>query len=304
MQLPYFFHIGGMRTASTYLQNIFQTSPDIHLVLKSRFFSYDPYYFRGGYRDQVHSSFAKKARSIVDSDENYSLGRFKTRLIRYLDNDFNFRSELKSISHDLEKMADRLYDTVPEAKILMVIREQADWLKSVYKHDVYHFGVDVSFHDFMKSDLGQSYLNAGDYNRIWKIYVDRFGLSHVKFFLFEDLRVNEELFLRHISEYLGCRLDYPNLIGKSAKNVSPGDLHTRLLSIVNKLGRSEPGFKEYRHYYWLRTIVGKIFQEREWRVDLVRKSDTRFIKDHYRVGNSLLAREIGLESRMKEEGYF
>ena len=175
---PLFFHIGWMRTGTTFLQGAFGQHDKINLSLKNRFFSYDPLFFKGTayYQNEIILSGQSEQHYInVDSDENYAMGRFKTHLREKDTAAWNHKSELSFISHDIDEMIVRMKDSAPDAKIFGVIRKQPSWFESVYKHDVYHFGLDQSFEDFYASDLGKSYQEAAYYGTVYQKFTDAFG---------------------------------------------------------------------------------------------------------------------------------
>lgn len=293
-----------MRTGSTFLQTLFDQNANIHHVLKSRFFSYDPYYFSGKeYLESILSSKNTSSSIIIDSDENYSLGRFKTKLISYNDADFSFQKELQCINHDITEMADRLYRTVPFAKIVMIIREQRAWLKSVYKHDVYHYGLTMDFNSFLLSKLGKDYLNAGDYLNIWKIYASRFGKENVKFLLFEDLVKDKNGFFSTLETFLGVQFDKKH-IQNEPKNQNYSDRLTWIMTTINLLSQKEVDKKERRLYYLLRRLVLNYFKNTKSKDFFPNNRDARFIHNYFGEGNKLLAEKLGFEIRMQEEGYY
>lgn len=297
-----FCHIGCMRTASTYLQEMFANHGDINLLLKTRFFSYDPFFNEGvGF---LKKHIGSDSGIIIDSDENYSLGRFKNELIKYSDEDFNFKKEIFVISHDIEKMAERIYSVYPNGKIFFIIRKQKDWIQSVYKHDIQHFGIDSGFDDFIKSDLGQSYLLAGNYNNMYFQYCKLFGESNVKVFFFEDLKKDEDLFLSSLSTYLGVSL---STVDGLKKNEAKSDSFLKVNRLINKLSQKNPQKVENRLYYLLRSFLtrnNRLINGLMKRHNLISNDALDSFQSHFNDSNRALAESMNEEKKMKDFGYF
>jgi len=298
-------HIGCMRCASTHLQALFNEDPRIALMLKTRFFSYNPYYGKGfEYLNKV-LSIDEKQEIIIDSDENYSLGRFKHRLINYADKDFSYRKELSVIYHDIFSMAERIKSIYPNASILMVIRNQADWIKSVYKHDIQHFGIDSDFESFLKSDLGIAYKQAADFNNLHSVYSSLFGRDNVKVLLFENIRNYRNLFYKNLSEAVGLSLSPIDLNGKG-KNASRSDSLIYFQRILNKISQHDPDKKERKLYYYPKVLLSwseKIIKN-NFKRELVTAKQTQTFKNEFVESNKALAREIQLHDQMEQSGYF
>ncbi|HEY9210957.1 MAG TPA: sulfotransferase domain-containing protein [Methylotenera sp.] len=242
-------HIGGMRTGSTFLQSIFAGHSQINLNLKSRYFSYDPYF----YQKYNYIRWLSGSQNIIniDSDENYSLGRFKSLLLDR--KTVAIKSELEIISHDLVMMADRLKTTYPNAKILMVIREQTKWIQSVYKHDIQHFGLDIKFDKFLESELGKSYINAADYFQTYNIYANLFGKDNVKLFLFEDLQENPQQFLDELFKFIGVNNESRIDLRRENQNLNNATLY--LLRFLNRFSQKSLNKSEYKFFIYLRKVL-------------------------------------------------
>lgn len=295
-------HIGAMRTASTYLQDLFNDHSEIHQILKSRFFSYNPYFEKG--KDFLNEYLNTSKQLIVDSDENYSLGRFKNRLISHQDADFSFKNELFHLSHDLEKMAQRIHQTYPKAEILMIIRNQKQWIESVYKHDIQHFGVSENFNDFIESELGDSYKQAGDFYNLYQIYASLFGSDKVKVMLFEDIRKKQDFFFQDLSKFLGVILQ-PKLSAK--KNEARSDKLIRINRYINRFAQKKKDRKEKKIYYKLRSFMikgGNSFSSLVSSKKMMSDTELNDFSRNYINSNKKLAKLIDKEAEMGQYGYY
>lgn len=304
-----FFHIGWMRTASTFLQDLFRTQESVEISLKNRFFSYDQYYSKGSdyYYNNVLPPLRKNAL-IIDSDENYSMGRFKRELINRNDNDFNYKAELQVVYHDIDEMVKRLKSTVHDAKILGIIRNQVDWFESVYIHDVYHYGLDKKFSEFLDSELGIAYQKAADYNNVFETFEKHFGKENVKLLLFEDLKYQRVNFFNSISEFIGCKLDLSRTKNlRKNINIKPGWVNT--YRRINKLSQKKLHRKEKTVYNIIRKVFNILvnkFPDLQWsnKDNILSPHNKELIKNKYLEDNLKLAHKMDRHNDMKNYGYF
>jgi Sulfotransferase family len=82
----------------------------------------------------------------------------------------------------------RLNKVYPGAKVLLLIREQADWLHSAYKHFIRRLPDGRRrFVDFCATPQGIVCLQAGHFDRTISAYVDVFGPARVHALRFEDI---------------------------------------------------------------------------------------------------------------------
>lgn len=294
-------HIGGMRTASTFLQNIFANHSQINLNLKSRFFSYDPYFYE---RNDYLNWLSDSCKVInIDSDENYSLSRFKSILLDRKTT--SLKSELDVISHDQIKMANRLKLIYPDAKVIMVIREQKKWIQSVYKHDIQHFGLDSNFSDFLESELGNSYIDAGDYFQIYSLYANLLGKANVKLFLFEHLQEDPYQFLKALFNFIG--LDYDDMERIERKNVNYSNATIYLLRILNSFSEKSFNKPEKKFFLFLRRIIS--LSNRALSLIPIDNSlifddiSLDYLAKRYKQSNLNLLKLGFLESDLKKYGY-
>lgn len=293
-------HLGAMRSGSTFLQNKFASDPRFNLKLKSRYFSYDPYY-----SDNEPLDCEDNGGILIDSDENYSLGRFKSKLLDYRSNDFNVKSELNVISHDLPKMASRIKETYQTARLLLVMRQQGDWLSSVYKHDLQHFGLTGCFSSFIQSELGSAYLRAGDFNQTYNLFATHFDRTSLKLMFFEDLKENEEKFLHDVYEFIG--VDYFNAPAeKISKNAAMKEPTLYLLRLLNLISEPRLGHSERRLYYYLRAKLFKFSSAVNNTIPSVRvvnPTEIETIRSKFFVSNKKLIEHGVSEDKLRQYGY-
>jgi hypothetical protein len=301
-----FIHFGWMRTGTTLLQEYFKESENIRESIKNRFYSFDPYFEKGKsfYEQKFLNNEIDQFDIVIDSDENYSLGRFKTKLISFKDADFYIKKELEVVYHDIPNMVKRLNLILPEAKVFGVIRKQDEWLKSIYKHDIQHFGIDVTFKRFLNSKLGNDYLRSGNYFEVYSLLSKYFGSHNVKIFLFEDLVSKPDSFAKELSSFLGVKIDENFL--KKRSNESINECTLVFLRLVNKIAKRNSIKGESKFYWLFRNLVLKysLVISKVFTFELFGNESTNLILDSYKLSNKNLALEIGKEMEMKTYGYY
>ncbi len=308
---PVFFHIGWMRTGTTFFQGLFSYDSNINLSLKNRFFSYDPYYKQGKeyYKNNIMLSHQSTRHLVnIDSDENYSMGRFKTLLREKQHKPYNHKSEQTFIQHDIPEMIARMKACAPDAKIFGVVRKQPQWFESVYKHDVYHFGVEQNFKQFYNSPLGTAYQKAADYFSVYELYAEAFSAENIKILLFEDFVTGQGEFVEDLSDFVGVDLKLTHK-DQLKKNASTTNFFTHLHRYANMLAEKDVEKPERNLYDTTRKGIHKmdrLFARLNFMPDIKLMSDQmrNDIQQQYQQSNQQLAAALHLETKMKAYGYF
>jgi Sulfotransferase family len=105
---------------------------------------------------------------------------------------------------DPREAALRLHKVLPDAKILLLIRKQDDWLGSVYKYVMSQLPAKKrSFVDYCTTPSGIVHLNAGHFDRTIEAYFDIFGSRRVRVLRFEDIQAAPKRFLTELCGFIG-----------------------------------------------------------------------------------------------------
>lgn len=105
---------------------------------------------------------------------------------------------------DPEEAASRLHRTHPQAKVLMVIREQTDWLNSIYKYSINELPAGQrSFTDYCATPYGAVLLQAGHFDRTISTYLDIFGANRVCVLHYEDIVKAPARFTARLCAFIG-----------------------------------------------------------------------------------------------------
>lgn len=147
---------------------------------------------------KVHISINEKvAESIcVVGDQNaWDTYKFVPHALDKLKND---------ILIDPHEAARRLKFSYPSARVLMMIREQVDWLHSSYKFFMPRLPAKQrSFADFCATPRGIAYLEAGYFDRTIEAYAEAFGPDRIMVSRFEDINKAPQRFMSQLCAYLG-----------------------------------------------------------------------------------------------------
>lgn len=124
--------------------------------------------------------------------------------------------------HDSKEIADRLVRLFPNAKILIVIREQTDMILSTYNQSVLT-GNTSKLKDYISSNLQGRYalpgfdMRAFRYHRLINYYVSLFGRANVLTLPYEMFRDSAGTFIERIIEFSGVQRECPSIDGMSER---------------------------------------------------------------------------------------
>jgi hypothetical protein len=110
----------------------------------------------------------------------------------------------EEVALDPAAAAFRLQKAHANAKVLLLIREQVDWLHSAYKHYIRHLPTGHRrFADFCATPQGIACLQAGHFDQIIEAYVDVYGGNRVRALRFEDITRSPRRFAAELCAFIG-----------------------------------------------------------------------------------------------------
>jgi len=190
-RLPDFLVIGVQRAGSTWLHRQLEMHPDI---------------CTGKYRKEINyfSQYYNRGREWYESYFEHC--RYN-KVVGEVSPNYMFR----------EIYAKRIYDLLPEVKLITILRNPIDRAYSHYKKKVVDLGCKQMFMENLKSD--KVLLEKGlYYNQISK-YLKYFPKERIKVLIFEETIKYPEKNLRNLFEFLGVN---PNFIPPNCnKNINP-----------------------------------------------------------------------------------
>jgi hypothetical protein len=195
-------HIGLQKTASTWLQNKVFGSADVgfatvggEAVVKRTLISPDDIEFdaatcRSAFMERIEAVGAERLVPVLSAER--------------LSGDMLFGA------YDSVRLADRLAETFPGAKVLIVIREQRSMLFSTYQQYVKVGGL-LDVGDYLtrasKSHPWPCDLRRYEYDRLVAYYQGLFGRDHVLTLPYELFRSDPEGFVHRIAAFAGASPD-------------------------------------------------------------------------------------------------
>jgi hypothetical protein len=196
-------YIGYPKAASTYLVGFLQSHPQITVDQTQLSHLLQP---AGGalatcskpYADKVHVS---KDENVADSVcvvgdlQNWQ---------RYLYVPGAWDRVKDDVIVDPAEAALRLHKVHPDAKVLIVIREQSDWMQSIYKFVMHRLPWNRrSFSDYCMTPSGVVLLQAGHFDQTIRAYADVFGSGRIGVLRFEEVARAPRRFAAELCKFIG-----------------------------------------------------------------------------------------------------
>ena len=149
------------------------------------------------------------------------------------------------IAVDGVEIARRIRRCLPGGKVLIVLRNQVDWLRSMYVHYFSYLPRQRrSFTDFLNTLEGKSAVSAGLFDATLRQYFDTFGRDRVHVMLLEQVARQEDRTLRELCRFLGVDF-FPHDPRRADRNAGRGDavaaVRRRVLAGLAALGWSNVG---------------------------------------------------------------
>ena len=202
-KMPDVIYIGYQKSGSALLRSYFSFHPEITWSRTANIFQrYDYEKLKATYLDNFPES---EANCLIDMFEGLATGFIFTE-----QGDFGEVGFTPGISYEngimqpnVKVIAQRIKSLVPNAKILISIRNQVDWLRSNYLHFLHLLPKDRSrFVDFLNTPEGKQLLWVGNFDQTISAYQNVFGKANVKVILLENLRDEMDLALKELCAFL------------------------------------------------------------------------------------------------------
>lgn len=200
MPFPNAIHLGFAKCGSTFLQAFWRQHPQVQMVFKANFFAplvegsfaHGPEYYSQQFSSQPFSDSTAR-KTIIESDEHMLMGLLHPVLgVRGLTID------------SVNETCLRMKSVVPEAKLLLVVRNQLEMMVSTYSQYLLGGGtlsLDHFAEEFMHcSQSGVNYFDF-DFDQIVQIIEDHFP-GKLKVVLAEELARDTDTQLGYICEFL------------------------------------------------------------------------------------------------------
>jgi len=167
---------------------------------------------------------------------------------------------------DPDEAARRLHRAHPQAKVLIVLREQTDWLNSIYKYSINELpAAQRSFADYCATPYGTVLLQAGHFDKTITAYLDIFGSNRICVLRYDDLVNAPGRFTARLCAFIGIA-EQP--LPPRRENESHAQIARllRLFPIVGRLPRSAKDAIKPRAARLLPGARGMLLSSRELRL--------------------------------------
>ena len=223
---PNFFIIGFPKTGTTSLYNILKQHPEIFIVDHGSYFNKD---FPKHNNNRLKSdkdylelfSKVKDEKAIGDSSEGYVYSK-------------------------IDKKKKKKFNS--DAKIIMILREPVDWLRSAYQQSHRNLKEKRPIKKAVKS---REYTEKVKYKRYIKKWIETSPKKNIKIIIFKDFKKDNLGIIREIFRFLEVDDAFIPKIEK--KNPSKALRFEKLQFLLDKIGLKRRTFK-------------KIFPEKVWKL--------------------------------------
>lgn len=188
-------HVGFPKCASTYLETLMSAHPGVQ-VERMRIPNVE--------RPRASVTIPAGDGVCLAINEKVALGEIAESAAAIRNSEIFELGANPDVHFDPGEMAKRLGVMYPEARVLMVFREQTAWLDSAYRYYLPRLpGNRRSFESFCSTARGAVYRQVACYEEAIQAYGDVFGWQNLCVARFEVLRRDRDAFVAGICGFLG-----------------------------------------------------------------------------------------------------
>lgn len=289
-QKPDVILIGYQKAGTHYLRSYFSNHPEIEWSRTPGYFGIDGKYKAVDYYDK-NAKAGKKC--FIDMYENLAVGFI------WKDPDFDKLEEPKMpidekvLYIDPIEIARRIKETVPDAKIIISIREQLDWVRANYLYFLRALPRGKKrFEDFASTLEGKGVLSGGMYHVVIEEYYKLFGKENVHINLLEEIRSDRERAFQGLCGFLGVRYVVPpHEKMKMYKGI--GNAGGNIVKILSSIGFSNTMINKVAPAFrWSKRYLYRIFDR-----EVLSRQEIALIKSIYAVSNYRTSKLTGIDLR-------
>ena len=213
---PDVVYVGLYRAASTALRAYFDHHPEIVWTRKAGFFRLRNFAELSPY----DSSPGSDGNCYIDMLEGLANGHVFTKDVDWGAVGFAIGKPVREagVEPNPAEIARRIHQVLPNARILLILRNQVDWLRSVYLHHLDRLPESArSFGAFMSTPHGKTVAFAGQFHTSISAYYDLFGPDRVLVLLMEQYVGERQETLDRLCDFLGVAR-MPAVLPDSSRN--------------------------------------------------------------------------------------
>ncbi len=286
-----YIHLGLHKTGTTFFQKIFYPSyPEFnykHLRAKEVLADFNQYILR---ENELTFNFDKAASLFY---QNLSKKETIERIFTLCEEQYSGFPLQDAYNRKI--IFDRLNTFFPNANYILVLRNQKDFIRSMYAEYLKKGGT-ASLLDFLKRKDSQLNFARGGYLRYFTYYDyirNKVPEERIKVLYYEDLKYQPALFYKNLLDFFKLDLKIDLELIKNKKNVSFSNKKFEAVRFYNRIGKTSYGrdhliSRRFRKYIidTYQTIVRKSLDEEEKIInDFVKflELDNSELPDYHRI---------------------
>jgi len=297
--LPHAILIGPYKSGSTFLRAFFSAHPDIQWSRNAHFLQNDDVYKRIG--SDFYPDRAAPGKTVVDMFEGIATGYIypgpdPVPLSYRMSQTSHYETEVLRVDH--QELARRISMISPDIKVIILMREQVAWLRSVYHHFIEHMeSRDRSFNTFLSTLEGKTALSAGMFDKTIDAYCSQLSSDRVLTVQLERIVTQPDAVFIDLCEYLGVPAIENNL-PESAKNTGKDLRSGVLIRLFSSLGLEKEDYEKIRPYIWpIKNMLKYLVPKR----DPINRETRELLQAIYSVSNYRASQMIDID--LSELGY-
>lgn len=287
-----FFHVGYPKAASTSLQlNLFSCHSEIHDLSKSI----------KERKRKLQENFYKSLKSNYFSVEaNYDIFSYlSTEKINVFSHE-NMVDEFDNEFVNKELRANRIKTLFPNAKIIMIIRQQNELLRSLYDFWTVkpQNNINLWLKDlFDNKHQNPHYLSCLEFDKVIKLYQSLFGRDNVKILIFEELKFNPINFGHELSDFMNIS-EEETIYNLSKKPLNTYNSEFHKYHILRKKILPNVKLNQYLPDFLLKTTKRSILnflKQIKTQKSNISENNIALIKNYYKQSNQNCIKLTGLD---------
>jgi len=297
--LPHAILIGPYKSGSTFLRAFFSAHPDIQWSRHAHFLQNDTVYKRIG--NDLYLDRAGPGKLVVDMFEGIATGYLypgpePVPLSFRLSQMSHYETDGLRVDH--QELARRISTISPDIKVIILMREQVAWLRSVYHHFIEHMeSRDRSFITFLRTLEGKTALSAGMFDRTIEAYCSQLSSDRVLTVQLERMVSQPDSVFIDLCEFLGVP-PIKNNLPESAKNTGKDLRAGVLIRLFSRLGLEKDDYEKIRPYIWpIKNVLKYLVPNR----DPINRETRALLQAIYSVSNYRSSQMINID--LSELGY-
>lgn len=234
IRLPDVLFTGVYKAGTTFLRGYFSQHSEVFWTRKASYFQSPEY------KNSTHiytSCVPEEAKCYIDMFEALTTGHIFSHGHEWSNKSLvpGYVFDKKYVCYDQDKIAKRIKQTLPNVKVIMVLRNQESWLRSSYLHHLEKLPPKKnSFSNFLDTPLGSMVLKAGYYDQTISAYYKYFKRENVHVMLLEELITEQTKTLTNLCHFLGVKYE-PYNMNDDNRNEGKGNMFGIIIRNMNSL---------------------------------------------------------------------